>query len=147
MAWYEYTDLGEGVYRPLVGVRLRRGDTALLVPALVDSGADQSVFDLALVQALGLDPAAAQGVGVSTADGRAATMLRWPDADLTLEFAGHEVPFEGQFVDAPPSGDFINLLGREDFFTGLIVQFWNDRRRFNLDSSPDWLQDPLRWTR
>lgn len=147
MAWYEYTDVGMGIHRPLVGVRLRRGDASLLVPALVDSGADQSVFDLALAQALGLDAAAAVGVGVSTADGRAATMLRWPDASLALEFAGHEVPFEGQFVHAQSGGDFINLLGREDFFTGLIIQFWNDRRRFNLDSSPDWPQDPLRWAR
>lgn len=137
MAWYQYTDAGGGLCRPIVGVRLRRGDTTLLVPALIDSGADRSVFDLALPQALGLDPATAQGVGVTTADGSGSRMLQWPDADVVLEFAGHAASFEGVFADPPSGGDFTNLLGREDFFTGPIVQFWNDRRRFNLDSSPD----------
>lgn len=144
MPWYEYTDVG-GRRLPVVTVRLRRGHLEQVVPAQIDSGASQSVFSVALARDLGLDPSAADAVGASTADGSRASMLRWPDAQVTVEFAGHAAPFTGLFVDPVEGGDFMNLLGREDFFSRLIVQFWDDHGVFNVDASPDWPQDPLRW--
>lgn len=136
MPWYEYTNLGD-LPRPMLPVRLRRGSNVLQAPALVDSGADSSVFDLALAEALGLDPAAAQQVGVSTASGDTASMLRWPGERIVLEFAGHRTAFKGMFVAVPAGGDHLNLLGREDFLRGLTLQLWNDRRLFQIDRSPD----------
>lgn len=146
MPWYEYTESAEGRRLPLVEVLLWRGDTAWAVPAMLDPGASQSVFDLALARALGLSPSQAEVVGVGMGDGTQASMLRWPDADLVMEFPGHTANFAGVFVDPPARGDFVNLLGRDDFLAGLILQVWNDRGMFNLDSSPDFPRRSLGWT-
>ncbi len=104
------------------------------------------MFEIGLAWALGLDPADAEPVSVSTADGSPAPMMRWPGSRVSMEFADHRSDFKGQFVDSAAGGTFQNLLGREDFFSGLVVQFWNDRALFNVDASPDAPQDALGWT-
>lgn len=146
MPWFEYTESAEeGRRLPLVEVLLRRGDEAWAVPAMLDPGAGQSVFDLALARALGLDPTEAEVVDVGMGDGTKASMLRWPDSDLVMEFSGHTASFAGLFADPPERGDFVNLLGRDDFLAGLVLQVWNDRGMFNLDSSPDFPGRALGW--
>ena len=60
MPWYEYSAQDGGQPRPIAAIRLRRGDRSVRLTALVDSGADFSLFDVTVADALGLDRRNAQ---------------------------------------------------------------------------------------
>jgi hypothetical protein len=128
---------------PLVAVGLRYGARRVRLRALIDSGADASLLDASHADALGLDRASAERIPSVGADGTAFKTLRWPYADLELEFGGESFPFRGAFFDVAPGSEFINLMGRADFFERFIVQFWDAAGLMNIDLSPDFVRPPV----
>lgn len=137
MPWYQYTVLS-GRPLPLVPVALRHQGRYVRLPALVDSGADTSLLDLEYALALGLESSDARRAQVTTAGGGQLIVWRWPSVRLQLESAGERFPFCGTFVEAATEGDFVNLLGRDDFFQRFVVQFWDPAQLLNIDLSPDF---------
>lgn len=139
MPWYEYSFLpGSTRPLPLIEVDLWNGATRVRFAALVDSGADLSVLDVSYADALGLDRTTAVRDQMTVAGGGQVDCLTWPGAPLEFEFAREKFPFEGAFVDVPPGSQALNLLGRKDFFSRYIVQFWDANEMLNIDLSPDY---------
>jgi hypothetical protein len=110
--------------KPLVTVRLLNGGKGLDTNALVDTGADYSVFDADLAEPLGLELTRGKRVNCEGLDGN------------TLPAYEHTIWIK--LLDAPPSWKAIkarvvfrenhpsrvgNLLGRIDFFAALLIGF------------------------
>jgi len=108
----------------------------------VDSGADSSLFDAQYADLIGLDRADAAVETAVTAGGNGISILRWPSAPLEIQFGSSRFSFLGSFVDFPPGGDGVSLLGRRDFFSPHIIQFWESAELFNIDTSPDQPSGP-----
>ena len=105
--------------------------------ALVDSGADCSLFDVGYADLLGLNREEANHQEGYVAGGDTIKTYRWPTNPLELQFESHRFAFEGSFVDFA-NADSVNLLGRRDFFGQFTIQFWDAQRLMNIDLSPDF---------
>jgi hypothetical protein len=136
MPWYRYSATPAGD-KPYVVVRLWHGNRQIQLAALVDSGADASLLDIGYADLLGLDRAAASTVQAVVASGDTVPVYRWPAGLLELQFETHRFPFTGDFIDFGAAADGENLLGRADFFSQFIIQFWDARGLMNIDLSPD----------
>lgn len=143
MPWYEYTAHGDDLFLPLLQVRLWHDDRDVRLFALVDSGADSSLFDLKYADALGLDRDDAVVEESIGASGLPFQTVRWPTTLIELQFGQERFAFNGSFIAFPPGTDTINLLGRDDFFQRFVVQFWDTARLLNIDLSPDFPRQPL----
>lgn len=141
MPWYEYSDI-IGPLLPIAEVWLLHAGHRVRLLALVDSGADTSLVDAIVADMLGLDRVNAVVEHSFGADGTAFSTLEWPSAGIEFEFEGVRFPFRGSFVDFPPDGDGISLLGRADFFQQFIVQFWDAAYLMNIDLSPGFPRPP-----
>jgi len=124
---------------PVIEVLLRHGERSVRVPALVDSGADVSAFDINHALELGPDRAAAVHVPAVGAGGTEIDCLSWPG--LELQFEQERFPFVGRFIDFPSGSPRVNLLGRQDFFQRYIIQFWDAAGLLGIDVSPDFPRD------
>jgi len=126
---------------PLAAVRLWHGDRSVRIIALVDSGADYSLFDVKYADALGLERGPADIGEAASAGGSTFTTYRWPRVPLEIQFEAERFLLRGAFAAFPASSDRLDLLGRRDFFQRFIVQFWDAAELMNIDLSPD----DLRW--
>jgi hypothetical protein len=138
MPWYEYSPGGGGPSLPLVEIRLWLAGRSVRLVALVDSGADASLFDIDAADRLGLDRGIAAIASSIGASGVEFPTYRWPTLPLEIEFGSERFPFQGSFVEFPPGSDGVSLLGRADFFQKFIVQFWDAAGLMNIDLSPDF---------
>lgn len=143
MPWYEYSAARGGRTRPVVEIRLWRDGREARIVGLVDSGADTSLFDAVHADVLGLERGNAQSEVKVGADGDPFTIFRWPDVRLEMGFEQRRFPFRGGFMDFPPAGEAVNVLGRDDFFQQFIVQFWDAAEMMNIDLSPDFPAPPV----
>jgi hypothetical protein len=143
MPWYEYSPRGGGPSLPLVEIRLWLAGRSVRLVALVDSGADSSLFDADAADRLGLDRDIARIASSIGASGVTFSTYQWPTLPLEIEFESERFPFRGSFVDFPPDSDGVSLLGRADFFGKFIVQFWDAAGLMNIDLSPDFPRGPL----
>ena len=118
-------------------VVLWHGAQRIRLIALVDSGADASLMDYAYAELLGLDPADADKTESVGASGSAFEEYSWPNAGLELQFEGSRFPFLGSFVKSEGDSEIMNLLGRSDFFSQYMIQFWEVWGVMQIDTSPD----------
>jgi hypothetical protein len=123
MPWYEYSIRGQGIALPLAEVRLWHAGRSVRLTALVDSGADFSLVDVRVADALGLDHVTATVSEATGAGGAMFDTYRWPAAQIELGFESERFPFLGAFAAFPADADLLSLLGRRDFFERFIVQF------------------------
>ncbi len=137
MPWYKYSVTPNGHRQPLVAVRLLHGNRQVQLVAVVDSGAETSLLNIEYADLLGLDRNDATKKEGRVASGDEVTVYRWPDGLLELQFEAHRFAFAGSFIEFPPTADSDNLMGRRDFFSQFIVQFWDAKRLMNIDLSPD----------
>lgn len=84
--WYRYTRTLAGVPMPLVVVRLETDGARVEAVALIDSGADSSVFNVAIARRLGLRPGDAVPVPMTVADGSTTSAAEWPSAEVSIAF-------------------------------------------------------------
>ena len=143
MPWYRYSSLSGLSPRPFVRVGLWHGASRVEILALVDSGADTSVVAVNYATGLGLDKADAETVRAVTAGGDIVRYLRWPAANLELEFDGRRFRYAGGFIEFPARSQPTNLLGRSDFFQQYIVQFWEAAQLMNIDLAPQFSHPPI----
>jgi hypothetical protein len=136
--WYSYSATPSGAFKPLVVVRLWHGNRQVRLTALVDSGADSSLLDIGYADLLGLDRADATATDATGADGDTFEVFKWPDGLLELQFETQRFAFEGAFYDLGAAADGENLMGRADFFSPFIIQFWDVQGLMNIDLSPDF---------
>lgn len=110
--------------RPYLPVRIQRGGRYVDTLGIVDSGADNSLFDkqIALVLGLTLDPSTTEPL-----DGVGGTSRGWY-YDL-FSVAGKRFPARVCFADWRLD---CGLLGRADFFKAFNVGFDQRNSRFHL---------------
>jgi len=102
----------------------------LPIPALLDSGADASVFPIELAELLGVSLPECRKEAFDSADGDG-TEFVW-DEPLTATFDGQTVQLTAAFADTP-----IALLGRHDFFIRYLVTINQRDRVFVLQAHPN----------
>jgi hypothetical protein len=142
MPWYDYTAIQPGHPKPYLEVRLWHGNRSVRLLALVDSGADKTLIDAQYLPLLGLDPATATTAPAVGAGGTDIDTFEFPGAPIEIQFENRRIPFAGLFIDFSAGADPMNLLGRSDFFSQHIIQFWDSAQIFNIDQSPDYSQNP-----
>jgi len=124
---------GADVFRPIIIVAIEIGAQWIRVPALVDSGADNTLVPSAFVAPLGVDfatlPAGPGGLGPGGGlDVRPCTgVIRWEREKVVL--------MTSFLVAEPDKGPDTVLLGRADFFRRYVPRFHWDRDPpvFDLD--------------
>ncbi len=105
----------------------------------MDSGADSSLLDASYADLLGLDRKKAQKSQATGATGSPITCYRWPNEYLEFQFGNRFFPFLGDFAEFTAGLDGENLLGRADFFSRYIVEFWDAARLMNIYRYPPFL--------
>jgi hypothetical protein len=118
------------VLRPCLDVILRGpggSELGASTPALIDSGADTSVFPIEFAESLGISLAACLREPFETAGGEAEELV-WDDPVMAL-FDGQQVDLTASFEPTP-----VALLGREDFFVRYRVTIDQREQKFLLDA-------------
>jgi hypothetical protein len=115
--------------RPIVRVRLSFGDRRQAVLALIDSGADITLFHISLAKTLGIEHFEREGrvYGIS------GEMMPIYYHKLKLQLDGTDEPMEIEagFVDSPGVGA---LLGQSGFLEHFRICF--DRRKEEIEIRP-----------
>jgi hypothetical protein len=114
---------------PLVKVTLFHQEKKVSVLAMIDSGADISVFNLGYAQALGIDLSQCDPVVVSGVEGSAQDCYR---TTIDLEPEGlPRITLQALFID---STGVDGLLGQEGFFDQHVISF--DRQADSFEVAP-----------
>ena len=124
---------GADIFRPIIVVSIEVAAIGVRVPAIVDSGADNTLVPFELIRPLGIDFATLPpGPGGSRPGGRLDVrpckgIMRWD--------AGNAILMTKFLVAEPGKGPDTVLLGRADFFKLYIPRFhWHrDPPVFDLD--------------
>lgn len=107
-----------------------RGPSARIpVVALVDSGADSSIFPLEIAAHLGIDLGQCRREDCTTAAGPSTQHIWEPGLDAQVQAMNVTVHLRGAFSETP-----VGLLGREDFFDAFRVSFDHRRQTFRLEA-------------
>jgi hypothetical protein len=118
---------------PILYVRVHGPNKMLPLEAVVDSGASQSLFSCAVMEALGYTKADCEESDIQVGSGMTKQYLANEDSDVLIEIPslGHSLRVRPAFVDGLEGG--IMLLGRTDFFEQFLITF--DQR-----ASTFWLE-------
>ena len=120
-------------FKPVIPVVLRLGDEHAKTEALVDSGADASLFHAEYAELLGIkkvtDGEHIEFFGISGAPARAYRHV------VSLEVGGNQ--FYGLNIAFSPdlSPDTFNILGQEDFFALFPIKFNYAKQEIHLMTS------------
>ena len=98
------------------------------VLALVDSGADGSLFPLTMMTPLGIDIGDCTEIDGDAASGDC-TYHHWPHGHITTEVMGRNIKLMAMFGATQRV-----LLGRTDFFRVFKVSVDERKQRFRLDA-------------
>ncbi|OHA73000.1 MAG: hypothetical protein A3A27_00785 [Candidatus Wildermuthbacteria bacterium RIFCSPLOWO2_01_FULL_47_18] len=120
------------ISRPVIPVALHYKDKRVKVFALVDSGADISLFHASLGQALGIDVTGGRKMtffGISEGAGVEVYMHT-----IDLEVVGDSTSFEMEvgFTDSKGVGA---ILGQAGFFDHFHIKFERDKERVELTTA------------
>ena len=116
--------------RPIVRVKLSFGDRQLAVLALIDSGADVTLFHVSLAKALGIQVQTGREGRVFGISGERMPIY-YHTLRLQLEDSANAVDMEAGFVDSPSVGA---LLGQSGFFEHFRVCL--DRKNEEIEIFP-----------
>ena len=131
-----YQEFLMGAYptkKPIVAVRISAGPKYLDTSALVDSGADYSIFDAQFAEALGLVLTNGKPIPLVGLDGNKQDGYLHPVAIRIIAASKAWQPIKGEVIfkkDMP--SELGNLLGRHDFFQALMLGFDERRQKLHL---------------
>ncbi len=114
------TDQG-GATQPVLRVRLRDAAGALVtIPVLIDTGAETTVFDYRVLEALGFEYPPA-GFTLTGLGGETDAVLV-PGPLMLVTSAGPAVPVNGSFAGCPdPTGLDSSVLGRDVLMNFAVI--------------------------
>lgn len=111
---------GSSILKPIIDIRIASGERSLQYRALVDSGADFSIFHTEVGEALGLDITAGEKLtfgGVQKTEAAAAYLHK-----ITLVIGGWKYATTVGFSEEI-SDDSYGILGQKGFFDIFVVKF------------------------
>lgn len=117
------------VKKPMVAVEVFGISGAQTFNALVDSGADCSLFNINIAQALGIDLAGCKQVKMRGISGGVAG-YRLEDVGIKLEGVNKIIKIPVCFADSSSVGV---LLGQEGFFDQNRIKFEKDHDTFEIN--------------
>ena len=112
--------------RPMLDCDVQANGRSHLVLAMVDSGADDTIFPMYVARDLGLMPAGDSREMMRGLTGAVAPIYRW---DVTLQFSFGSFRVRAGFCDALRIG----ILGQNGFFDQARVMFDRRSRLFTVD--------------
>ena len=116
------------ISRPILPVRLFNRDKYLDFLALVDSGADYSLFNVQIAEALGIDLSDAESHSTFGIGGEGIKTVYRP-IEMEVKGAGERLTIQAGFID---SKGVSALLGQYDFFDRYKVTFERAKERLEL---------------
>ena len=123
----------EGRYKPIIDLVLCRPGRFVRTDALVDSGADASLFHAAYAQELAIenleDGPEVSFYGISGAP------LRAYAHEVTIEVGGNRFGPVAIAFSHDLSHDSFNILGQKDFFSLFPVKFTYNKKEIHLMSA------------
>ena len=114
---FPYQPIEPGKLGPVVPVRIF-GRRPILVDAFIDSGADLSLFDASVAEALGIDHQKGTKLRITMGDGDQITAYRY---QLLVQFSRYT--FKAPICFSTALGSGFNLLGRSGFFDKFRICF------------------------
>jgi len=122
-----------GKFQPIIPIDLRANELEVRTVALVDSGADASLFHADFAAELGIE-SIEEGEYMEF-NGISGAPLRAYHHEIRLVVGGHEFADFGIAFSNDISPDSFNILGQADFFALFPVKFTYRKREINLMSS------------
>jgi hypothetical protein len=119
--------------RPLIPVRLRAGDRTATIMALIDSGADISLFSSSLADVLGLDLQSGRAEQIQGISGQPVSAYFHT---VTLEIVGSPDSFTADVAFSEQLAGTA-LLGQADFFEQFQIKFERYLERIELKRAPN----------
>ena len=129
---YQYTTYlpegirGKFIKRPMVEIEIMGPNGRHKQLALVDSGADYSIFSAEIAKYLGIDLERGRTSLVTGITGRTSVVM--VDVEVKIEHLDSSMIPVG-FIDSPHVGA---LLGQEGFFDGHRIKFEKDHNTFEV---------------
>ena len=125
MIEYPYV-LKRGVYYPIVPVRLKYGDLGLATDALIDSGANVSVFQSSIADYFGISIFQGERISLQGIGGHIFAYKH------VLEVEMDDYSFPSTIAFSQEMIPHINILGRDDFFFHFVISFDETSRKLTL---------------
>ncbi len=131
---YKYTtylpdDRGKFIKRPMVEIDIFGPKGNLKQLALLDSGADRSVFNLEIAKYLGVDLSKNKISEITGITGKTKVFVVY-DVEIKVEYLG-AIKIPVGFIDSPYVGA---LLGQEGFFDANKIKFEKDHNTFEINT-------------
>ncbi len=131
---YDYKTLpfpdkrGRFIKQPLVEIEIFGSNGNRKGMALIDSGADRSVFNIKVAKILGIDLSKASKDGVRGIFGESEVLVT--DVEIKIEHLNEKCKIPVSFIDSPFVG---LLLGEEGFFDTHRIKFEKDHDTFEIN--------------
>lgn len=124
---FRYKRYGPDIVRPVIPIDILHGGSAITYEVLVDSGADECIFDAQIGELLGIDVPTGRRRTVSGITGTEEVCYVHP---VTIRVGKHLLELEAGFL--PRMGRFgYGVVGQKGFFHFFIVKF--DLRREEIE--------------
>jgi len=117
-----------GIYYPIVPVKLIHQDLELITDALIDSGANISVFQSSISDYFGIDLFKGERIFLQGIGGRIAAYKHYIGIEIGEFSFRSRIAFSTEMIPR------VNILGRDDFFHHFIVTFDELSRKLVLQS-------------
>jgi len=118
------------IKRPIVEIEVFGPKGVASVLALIDSGADRSLFHISVAQRVGLDLTGARKTRMVGIVGAAETLIL-DEVEIKIQRLRSRVKIPVGFIDSPHVGA---LLGQEGFFDQFRITFEKARDTFTITS-------------
>ncbi len=132
---YTYTSFyienrSKAIKRPVIEIEVFGKDDSKKFDALIDSGADLSLFNLEIAEALGIDLTNAKSANFTGISGNV-NGYRVDKAKIKVDGFSEVIEIPACFVDSPSVGI---LLGQDGFFDLHRIKFEKDHDTFEINS-------------
>lgn len=125
---FDYKQISEDIYRPIIPITLRSEDQEVNYEVLVDSGADISILDNDIAEVLNLDPEDGEEEKFVGVGGEELVMHVHP---VTIEVGGWEYETKAGFADLPPNG--YGIVGQNHFFRFFRITFDYTKKKLHIE--------------
>lgn len=121
------------MYRPEIPIRVRGAAGEVVVSALVDTGADKTIFPWSVAQVVGVDLSKnTSGIATGLGGKELPVALGAVELEVQLSKRIYRWQTEVGFVDFAQSEQEVAVLGHEGFLEHFVATFHGKKRQLDL---------------